>query len=275
MRRRKADGVRYFSLPAWDRSGVTAHAFFTRLGGVSSPPFASLNGGMRGGDNPAHVLENRKRAASALSVSAEQVLFPSQVHGDRVSQVSGCWPRVFGREDPPEADGLFTEERGLFLGILTADCVPILLYDPGHPAVGVVHAGWRGTEKGIAGKAVRRMHEAFGCRPAEVLAALGPAIGPCCYVVGDEVACAFLEGDSQSGPFLHPEGPHQWKLNLAGINRHQLIREGVGPNHITDLSCCTCCRSDLFFSVRAEGEPTGRQITLIGLRQHPGSDRGR
>jgi hypothetical protein len=259
MRRENADGVQYFSLPAWEPSSVIAHGFFTRIGGVSPPPFASLNGGVRGGDSPANARENLRRAASALSISAEQIVCPSQVHGDRVWQVSGS-------RDPPEADGLFTEERGVSLGILTADCVPILLYDPRRPAVGIVHAGWRGTEKRIAGKAVRKMRDVFGCRPPELLAALGPAVGPCCYVVGDEVARAFLAGDSRTGVFLHPQGPGQWKLNLAGINRHQLMEEGVGRKHITILSLCTCCRKDLFFSVRAEGEPTGRQITLIGLR---------
>jgi hypothetical protein len=266
MRRRNADGVPYFSLAAWDASSVIAHGFFTRIGGVSPPPFASLNGGRRGGDSPDHVRENRKRAASALSISAEQIIWPSQVHGDRLWLVSEYRPRVFGSEDPPEADGLFTQDRGVFLGILTADCVPIFLYDPRRPAVGIVHAGWRGTEKGIAGKAVRKMREAFGSRPPELLAALGPAVGPCCYVVGEEVARAFVERDPQTGPFLHPQGPRQWKLNLAGINRHQLVSEGVAHRNITVLSLCTCCRTDLFFSVRAEGEPTGRQMAVVGLR---------
>jgi YfiH family protein len=266
MSRKGADGLTYYAVPAWDAHSGVAHGFFTRKGGVSPPPYASLNLGRQGGDRIAHVRENLQRVAGALSILPKKILCASQVHGNRILRVSRGYPSMFGAHDPLQGDGLVTEERGLYLGILTADCVPLLLLDPGRSVVAAVHAGWRGTAKGIAGKAVRKMGDEFGCESSELLVALGPAIGPCCYVVGDEVADAFVEEDPETRPFLHPEGPGRWKLNLEGINRHQLINAGVRQENVALSSLCTCCRKDLFFSVRADGEPTGRQIALIGLR---------
>jgi YfiH family protein len=266
MKITNSDGVNYFSVPEWDAKNGVVHGLFTRTGGVSPPPYASLNVGQKGGDTPGNVRNNLERAARALSIPAERIFCASQVHGDRIHQVSGSEASVFGHDDPLQGDGLLTAEGGLYLGILTADCVPLLLLDPGRSVVGAVHAGWRGTAKGIAAKAVRRMRDALGCKASDILVSLGPAIGPCCYVVGDEVATAFVQKDPETGRFLRPEGSGRWKLNLAGINRHQLINAGVQQKNISTSSLCTSCRIDLFFSVRGEGEPTGRQIALIGLR---------
>ena len=132
-----------------------------------------------------------------------------------------------------------------------------------------------GTAEGIAGKAVQKMCGAFGSEPSDILVAVGPAVGPCCYAVGDEVARTFVDKDRETGAFLQPEGPGHWKLDLEGVNRHQLIKTGVRDENITVSSLCTSCRKDLFFSVRADREPTGRQIALIGLRpEAKGSDPG-
>jgi YfiH family protein len=266
MKKTNANGVCYYSVPAWDTKPAVVHGLFTRTGGVSPPPYASLNLGPKGGDTLAHVRENLKRAAMALSIPAEKIFCAAQVHGDRIHQISGDEPSIFGSDAPLKGDGLVTVEKGLYLGILTADCVPLLLLDPRRSVVGAVHAGWRGTAKGIVGKAVRKMCDEFGCDSSDILVALGPAIGPCCYVVGDEVARAFVEKDRKTRPFLQPEGSARWKLNLEGINRHQLIDAGIRGRNITHSSFCSSCRKDLFFSVRAEGEPTGRQVSLIGLR---------
>jgi YfiH family protein len=270
MKKTNADGVSYHSIPDWDERFSAPHGFFARTGGVSPAPYASLNVGVRGEDSPAHVRENLKRAAAALSIPADKVFCAAQVHGDRIHAVSGDEPSIFGADPPLQGDGLITARKGLYLGVLTADCVPLLLLDPVRSVVGAVHAGWRGTEKGIAAKAVGAMCREFGCEPSDILAAIGPAVGQCCYVVGDEVARAFMDRDPRTGPFLHALGSGRWKLHLEGINRHQLIDAGVGDENITPLSLCTSCCSDRFFSVRADGEPTGRQIALIGLRPDRG-----
>ncbi len=272
MKETNADGVTYFSAPEWDERPEVVHAFFTRNGGVSSDPYASLNMGQKGGDKRSHTRENLKRAARSLSIPVKGIFCASQIHGDWIHRVSGGEASIFGTADPLQGDGLVTSDRGLYVGILTADCVPLLLLDPGRRVVGAVHAGWRGTAQGIAGKAVGTMCATFGCEASHLLVAIGPAIGPCCYVVGDEVARAFVGRDAENEPFLHPEGSGQWKLNLEAVNRHQLINAGIEPGHITSSSLCTSCRKDLFFSVRAEGEPTGRQISLIGLRPRQGHD---
>ncbi len=266
MRRTDSSGVSCDCLPAWaERPGV-AHGFFLRRGGVSPRPYASLNTGPKGGDRMENVRENLGRVARALALPADRILCASQVHGDRILHVSGREPSLFGPGDPLQGDGLVTLERGLYLGILTADCVPILLLDPRRPAVGAVHAGWRGTAKEIAVKAVHTMRDRLGCNASDLHAALGPAIGPCCYVVGEEVARTFADQEGESGHFLHAEGPGRWKLNLVGLNRHQLIRAGIRKENIESSPLCTSCRNDLLFSVRADGEPTGRQISIVGLR---------
>jgi len=266
MRRTDANGVSYDCVPSWAGKPEVAHGFFFRRGGVSPPPYDSLNAGPKGGDRMENVRENLGRVARALALPGERILCASQVHGDRVLHVSGSEPSLFEPGDPLQGDGLVTLERGLYLGILTADCVPILLFDPRRPAVGAVHAGWRGTAKGIAAKAVCTMRDELGCDASDLHAALGPAIGPCCYVVGDEVARAFVEQEGKSGHFLLAAGPGRWKLNLEGLNRHQLIRAGIRKENIDSSSLCTSCRNDLLFSARADGEPTGRQISIVGLR---------
>jgi YfiH family protein len=266
MKEATVQGVHFLSVPEWDARADVVHGFFTRTGGVSPPPYASLNVGPKGDDTRDHVTENLQRAARALSIPKERIFCGSQVHGNRIHRVSGGEASLFGSDDPLQGDGLVTAEKGLYLGILTADCVPLLLLDPGRSVVGAVHAGWRGTEKAIAHKAVRRMCDDFGCEASDILVAIGPAIGPCCYEVGDEVARAFLQKDPETGSFLLSEGASgRWKLNLGAVNRHQLMKAGIEPRNIASSTLCTSCRQDLFFSVRAETEPTGRQISLIGL----------
>ncbi len=276
MKRRNKRGAIYFSVPEWELRSGLVHGFFGRRGGSSPPPYASLNVGSKGGDEPANVSLNLDRISRALSLPAERIFCASQVHGDEILRVSGPRGSIFGPGVPVRADGLITVERGLYLGVLTADCVPLLLFDPRRSAVGAVHAGWRGTVQGIAPRAVRSMQRFFGCSVADIRVAVGPAIGPCCYVVGEEVFRACLEIDAATRPFLDPAGPGRWKMNLSAINLHQLISAGIGPKNVTALPLCTFCRKDLFFSVRAEGDPTGRQLSLIGLRPEgtPGGNPG-
>ncbi|RPI55682.1 MAG: laccase domain-containing protein, partial [Chloroflexi bacterium] len=162
------------------------HAVFTRLGGVSRGALASLNVGRSVGDDPAAVSENLRRIYAHLGLAAGQVVTPWQVHSNRIAVVSGH----DAEQIVPNTDGLVTATPGLALLLRFADCQPILLYDPEHHALGLVHAGWRGVAQGVAIRAVEAMQASFGTRPRALIAGLGPAIGPCCYVVGDEVAAA-------------------------------------------------------------------------------------
>jgi YfiH family protein len=228
------------------------HTIFTRLGGVSRAPFDSLNVGGTVGDEQAAVAENHARVYAHLGLSAAQVTSPRQIHSNRVAAISGDQ----AGSTIPDSDGLVTTTPGVGLLLRFADCQPILLYDPAHHALGLIHAGWRGVAQGIARRAVETMVQAFGTRPEDLLTGLGPAIGPCCYTVGDKVAAAMgyvLPDWSQAMTSLSED---QWSLDLSAANAQQLAAEGVQQIESADL--CTACRQDEFYSHRAGNGRTGR-----------------
>lgn len=199
-----------------------------------------------------------------------------QVHGDDLLVVdppvsperTDAWSPWTETVSLTEADGLLTNHRGVGLAVLTADCVPILLFDPGRHVIGAVHAGWRGTVKGVLEKAVQRMTDRFGSDPSEILAAMGPAIGPCCYEVGDEVLRQFQENRSGQweGHYIPSGRQRHGRLDLAGLNRRQLIQMGLSTDHIFNMGLCTACRPDLFHSFRRDGVGTGRMVSGIRMR---------
>jgi hypothetical protein len=240
------------------------HAVFTRLGGVSQGHFATLNVGGSVGDDEQAVAENHQRIYAALGLGAGQVVTTRQVHGNRVAIVDG---RQAGTV-VPNTDGLATATPGLGLLLRFADCQPILLYDPEHHALGLAHAGWRGVAQGIARRAVEAMQEAFGSQPAALLAGLGPAIGPCCYTVGHEVAAAmgYVLPDWKAAMEL--QGEDHWRLDLSAANAQLLAAAGV--THIEQAGICTACRNDEFFSHRADGGRTGRFAVVACLQPRTG-----
>lgn len=284
-RLRQAGGVTLFECDALTRLPWLAHAFTTRAGGASELDGARvLNLGHTDWDTPASVRANREMLLAAVAPGV-QLARQRQFHSDLI--------RVF--DTPPEhavrGDATITRTRGLLLGVLTADCVPILLADTKHRAVAAIHAGWRGTLKRIAAKTLGRMRAEFGTRPRDVVAALGPAIGGCCYDVGLEVvqkfhaqfadARAWFDGpfdrlvtDDSPNPMqwlnMHPPGhqppPPTCKLDLFAANRWQLADAGVPTRKILSCGVCTACRTDLFFSHRAEHGRTGRLMAAIGIK---------
>lgn len=267
MNKREKNGLHYLQVRNWEPLAGLEHGFFTRTGGVSPAPYKTLNIGTFTGDDVTNIRENLRRIASVFSLFPGQIHASKQVHGTRILQVSATTKpcSVFNSRSPFQGDGIMTNQPGILLGILTADCLPVLFFDPAHPAVGAGHAGWRGTLQGISLQILGDMESAYGTPPERVRVALGPSIGPCCYTVGKEVALAFLHGDENLRPFVQEVNHRQWKLDLTGINRYQLLGRGVRNENIVSGSYCTHCLSDLFFSVREQGEPTGRQISLIGL----------
>lgn len=235
------------------------HAVFTRLGGVSEGPFAALNVGGSVGDDEAAVAENHARVYAYLDLSSERVTSPHQVHGNHVAQVT----QVDGGRLFPNSDGLVTSTPGIALLLRFADCQPILLYDPAHHALGLVHAGWRGVAQGIARRAVEVMREAFGSRPSELMVGLGPAIGPCCYTVGHKVAAAMGYALPNWSQAMVLEGEDQWRLDLSAANAQQLAAEGV--QRIEEAGMCTACHLDEFYSHRGENGRTGRFAVVAYL----------
>lgn len=245
------------------------HCFSTRIGGVSDGPYESLNVGFASGDEPEKVLANRRRLFADIGWSLDDAVFGRQVHGTRIVVVDGSH-RGKGARIPddafPATDGFVTDVPGVALAVLGADCAPVYFFDRRRRAIGLVHAGWRGTAAGIGREALAVMKAAFGTEPEDVSAAIGPGIGPCCYQVGAEVADAYRKAGFASALAPWPGEPGRWRLDLAAALRSQLVREGVPEPHIASAAICTHCRDDLFFSHRRAGRPAGRMAAVIGLR---------
>ena len=228
--------------------GIAA-AFSTRNGGVSPPPLG-MNLSFMVGDDPANVRRNRGIFFDALGIPPAQVAIPGQVHGTTVRRVSS--PGEY-----PETDALISSERGLFLCVSVADCVPILLFDPLHNAVGAVHAGWRGTASAIVVAAVEAMHAEFGTLAAGLIASIGPSASGCCYRVGEDVASRFPP------PFVREEEGESY-VDLKGVNRSQLLDAGLRPGNVELSPYCTISDSSLFHSYRRDGAKSGRMMGVIG-----------
>jgi YfiH family protein len=249
--RKESGGITTYHFESLSAEGLV-HAVFTRLGGVSREPFDSLNVGGSVGDEQAAVAENHARIYAHLGLSAAQVTSPRQVHSNRVVVITGAQ----AGSTIPDSDGLLTATPGVALLLRFADCQPVLLYDQAHHALALVHAGWRGVALGIARRAVETMVRAFGTRPGEILAGLGPAIGPCCYTVGDKVAAAMGYVLPDWSGALTALGEDQWRLDLSAANAQQLAAEGVQQIEAADI--CTACNRHEFYSHRAENGRTGR-----------------
>lgn len=284
-------------VPPW-----VLEAFSTRAGGASRAPAAGLNLGFTPGSPRARVLENRKRFLSALGAGGYELAEVRQIHSTLVYRVgrggrgnleySPCgYSPSKSANHPPQGDAIITNEPGILLSVRSADCVPVLLMDPGRRAVGALHAGWKGMLGGIAEKTVGEMRRWFDSNPGSMHAAIGPSIRACCYEVGEDLAAAFsgrfAEGDGflrqvpQENPARPPDPPSPLSftppghgsdfaprphLDLVAAARYQLRRAGLRESHIHVADFCTACRTDLFFSYRKEGSHSGRMMSVIGIR---------
>ncbi|MEP7359779.1 MAG: peptidoglycan editing factor PgeF [Anaerolineales bacterium] len=254
------DGLTCYQFESFAGQGV-AHAVFARHGGVSPQPYASLNMSVSTGDTPENVRENRGKAFRALGRAPESVADLWQVHSADV--IIADAPNG-ERKYLAKADTLLTDRPDVTLFLRFADCVPILLLDPRRRVVGVVDAGWRGTLKLAAAAAVAAMCQRYGSRPADLLAGIGPSIGPCHYAVGAEVVAETRQVFGPDAEALLPPVNGGHHLDLWAANEAALRRAGVGQVEVARL--CTFCHSQEFFSHRAQGSRTGRFGALIGLQ---------
>jgi YfiH family protein len=299
---RRAGGLQILEAPAFAALDWLVHGFSTRPGGASE--LASRNGSpsakkdhvlnlsFTDWDSRARVLDNRKKFFHAIGADKLRAVTLRQIHSDSAhrADASGGSGHPDANEKAPQGDALFTRDPGLLLAVQTADCIPILLADTKQRAIAAIHAGWRGTLRRIAAKTLGRMQMEFGTRPEDVIAALGPGIGRCCYEVGSEVARNF---DAQfpnarewfDGPFdalasgendpnwlpwltMKPPGhqppPLRVHLDLIAANRAILADAGIPGGQISSSDLCTGCRTDLLFSYRRE-RTTGRMMAAIGI----------
>jgi polyphenol oxidase len=240
-----------------------------REGGVSRPPWDSLNLAFHVGDDPVAVRENRRRACAVLDLDPDRLTVAVQVHGASVAVVDAATAGVGATAEPIgwEHDALVTDVPGLPLAVLAADCVPIALHDPVRRVVGVVHAGRPGTCAHVTRAAIATMVDRFGCRPDDVRAGLGPSIGPCSYEVGPaEVARARTEFPDLD--LVRPTGDGRGLLDLWSANVHELVAAGVRPEHVELSDVDTRWATDAFFSDRA-ARPCGRHMAVVALRPTP------
>ncbi|MGO8756533.1 MAG: peptidoglycan editing factor PgeF [Terracidiphilus sp.] len=292
--RRAVNGVEWLQAPGWATLPWLWSGFSTRRGGLSQAYCSEdapseLNLGFTAADDRQTVVHNRRLFADAVTGDPETpIIALRQFHSNHIVQTVAADAL---RDRPQKADGQMTDEPGLLLAIQTADCIPVLVADRRLRAVAAFHAGWRGTVKRIVECGIGRMRLAFGSRPEDLAAAIGPGIGPCCYAVGDEVLSEFesqfsygrelfrevsdsdavrrkypllfltqrAPGHSSLGPSLH--------VDLVEANRRQLLAAGLKPASIKIVGACTQCHTEMFFSHRASHGHAGRMMAVIGIRE--------
>ena len=260
MRRVCVDGLTFYQFEHLASRADVAHGVFTRLGGVSAPPWASLNLSRSGGDSPEAVTENNRRMLTALGLVPGQTVSAWLNHGSRVAIVG---PQHLGAA-LRETDAMLSSTPGLALSMRFADCVPVLFHDATRGVVGIAHAGWPGVAANIVGVTVRAMRDAFGCRPRDVWAGIGPAIRVECYEFGRDLAQRVVAACPPGAPIiaLQPDG----KIHLDLIAAVQSQLEAAGVSDIEDSGICTACHTDEWFSHRAE-KKTGRFGVVLRLRE--------
>jgi YfiH family protein len=230
----------------------------TRAGGISPAPFASLNLGRNTPDRPEHVAENTRRLCRLLRIEPDRLAGSDQVHGTRICNVLS--PGFF-----EGYDALVTNTRNIYLCIFTADCFPVLLFDPETMAVAAIHAGWKGTAGGIAAKTVGMMQELFGSSPENLLAWIGTGISQAAYEIDSPVAKSF----SNEHLIPSPGKAGKFMLDLAGANRSQLLGSGLLPSRIECSVHCSARDEALFYSYRRDEGRTGRMASIIGITGDP------
>ena len=264
MLRTSYDGLAFYRFQNLAAYPHVIQAVFSRCARVARVAGDSLGDGVAIGDDRAGVGINRGLICRSLGSLSCGLVTARQIHGSRVAVASD--------DDAgkvlPDTDSIVTDTPGLALLLRFADCVPVMLYDPTHRAIGLAHAGWRGTARGIVARTLGRMIEEYGTKPADIVAGIGPSIGPCCYQVGRDVAhevetsCA---GRRAVARYLPDGSVH---LDLWEANRVQLLSMGVDKIELAAL--CTSCRVNEFFSYRVEGEAAGRFPALLGLSKDGG-----
>jgi purine-nucleoside/S-methyl-5'-thioadenosine phosphorylase / adenosine deaminase len=251
--------IHLLKVPQWEKYQGLLHGFMGRRGGRSIGPYAGLNMSYRVSDDPKVVSQNVCDMKLAVGIHEGRIVTMRQVHGDNIVEVKDKKLKEAG-----EADGMLTMEDEIFLGVLTADCVPILMIAPRLKLVAAIHAGWRGTLVGIAEKAVRLLANQHHVVADEIEVALGPSIGPCCYEVKDDVAGPLLKrwGDIAKVSIQTRNG--KIYLDLRQLNHDVLAQAGISEAKIFQIGRCTSCSPYDFFSYRREKCETGRQISFIG-----------
>ncbi|NLY43622.1 MAG: peptidoglycan editing factor PgeF [Clostridiaceae bacterium] len=261
-------GVEYLTIPSFEETGLVTHGFSTRLGGVSTGEYRTLNLGLNKKDKRENVLYNFKILTEKLKIDYHDLVFSNQVHEDRIIEVSqkDKGKGIFVESDIIGVDGLITSERGVPLVTFYADCVPLFFLDPVKKVIALTHSGWRGTVKKIGYKTVRKMEKAYSCKPKDILVGIGPSIGKCHFEVDKPVAEEFYNAFGENArELIEPKPGNKYNIDLWRANELQLEQAGIRNENITVAYECTVCKKDIYFSHRGDKGKTGSMAAIMQL----------
>ena len=267
MNQHERNGVVYHTARPLEEIPGIAHGFSTRLGGVSTGIYASMNLGLTRGDDPDCVRENYRRFLEAIGATGRRFAMCNQVHGAVVRNITLADTKTdLYHKLGYEGDGMMTAIPGVTLVVFSADCIPVLLCDPVRKVVAAVHAGWRGTAAGVVSVAVERMREVYGCKPGDLRAAIGPGIGPDCFETHEDVPNAMMASVSSPAlPYIKIKENGKFAVDLKGINAKRLLLAGLDPQNIAVSEECTACMEERYWSHRVMGNDRGSMAAMIEL----------
>lgn len=264
------EDVLYLTYPLLEQTGIVKHGFSTRIGGVSEGVCSTMNLSFSRGDKEEAVRENYRRMAKALEIAEDSFVFSQQTHTVNVHKVTAedKGKGLIRPLDYQDVDGLITNEPGICLTTFYADCVPLYFVDPVHKAIGLSHSGWRGTVGRMGEKTLEAMREAYGTRPQDVIAAIGPSICQECYEVSEDVIEQFQASFKEKHwcELFYKKENGKYQLNLWKANEIVLREAGVKSEHLAVTNLCTCCNSDALFSHRASQGKRGNLAAFLALK---------
>ncbi|MGI6011102.1 MAG: peptidoglycan editing factor PgeF [Ruminococcus sp.] len=262
--------VVFLTWPALEMVSFVRHCFSTRRGGVSEGIFSSMNLSFTRGDDEKAVRENYERLADAVGFRTEDIVCSDQTHtvNIRVVTEEDRGKGILRERDYTDVDGMITNVPGIVLATFYADCVPIYLVDPVTRSIGLLHSGWKGTVNNIIKNGIRAMKRAYGTKPGNILAAIGPSICVSCYEIGEEVAEKFRKAypPSQYREMMTDDGNGKYHLDLWKACRFNLLSSGVEKEHIFESNLCTCCNPEFLFSHRASGGKRGNLGAFLQIK---------
>jgi len=262
----KAGELVYITFPKLEATGVVKHGFTTKLGGASKGYFSTMNMSFNRGDEESNVRKNYETICQAIGIDTNNLVFSKQTHTNNVLAVTKN-DRGTGYTKPSfsDIDGLITNESDVALVTQFADCTPLLFCDPKRKVIGASHSGWKGTVKRIGKVTVEKMVSEFGCNPKDIVVAIGPAIGKCCYEVDDVVFNEFSANGFDTDKYFKGKENGKYMLDLKGICKDTLLDIGIREENIDVCSICTLCNKDMMFSHRATGTKRGNMASIIQL----------
>lgn len=261
-------GLVYYTIKAFDKTNLVRHGFSSRLGGVSRGNLDSLNLGVKKDDSRENIIENYKIFTQSLGIDLGNLVLSNQVHKANILQVdkNDRGKGLTRESDIYDTDGFITNQKGIALVTFYADCVPLFFLDPVKKAIGLAHAGWKGSVDGIGQKTARRMIEAYDSDPKDILIGIGPSIGQCCFEVGSEVIEKVDKGFKNGERYFQRKDNGKFMLDLWDLNKDQFLDIGIPEKNITMSNICTKCNKDTFFSHRGDNGKAGSLAAIIELK---------